>query len=51
MKFVDGPEAVSIPKGVVQAFAKETGVRPTNMRVSPLRNPGRGMKGIVVTST
>jgi hypothetical protein len=34
---------------VVRAFAKETGVRPTNVRVSKLKSPGRGMKGIVVT--
>ena len=50
MKFVDRAGGRQVyAKGVVQAFAKETGVRPTNVRVSPLRNPGRGMKGIVVT--
>ena len=34
---------------VVEAFAKETGVRPTQVRARSLKSPGRGMKGIVVT--
>jgi hypothetical protein len=50
MKFVDragGRQAYS--RNVVKAFAEETSVRPTNVRVSPLKSAGRGMKGIVVT--
>ena len=50
-KFVDRAGGRQVyAKGVVQAFAKETGVRPTNVRVSPLRDPGRGMKGILVVT-
>jgi hypothetical protein len=50
MKFVDRPGGRQVyAQGVVQSFAEETSVRPTNVRVSPLRNPGRGMKGIAVT--
>jgi hypothetical protein len=50
LKFVDraaGRHAYA--KQVVAAFAKETGVRPTQVRTSSLKSPTRGMKGIVVT--
>jgi hypothetical protein len=50
LKFVDraaGRQAYA--KDVVESFAEETGVRPTQVRVSPLKSPARGMKGIVVT--
>jgi len=36
-------------QGVVDAFAEETSVRPTKVRVRALENPGRGMSGVVVT--
>jgi hypothetical protein len=50
MKFVNTAGGrQTYAQGVVEVFAKETSVRPTNVRVSALRNPGRGMKGIVVT--
>ena len=50
LKFVDraaGRHAYA--KQVVAAFAKEAGVRPTQVRASALKSPARGMKGIVVT--
>lgn len=34
---------------VVKTFAKDTGVTPTNVRVSRLPSAGRGMTGVVVT--
>ena len=34
---------------LVDGFADRTGVRPLNIRVKPMRDPGPDMKGIVVT--
>ncbi|MGH3044563.1 MAG: hypothetical protein ACRDM2_07530 [Gaiellaceae bacterium] len=36
-------------KSLVEGFAEETGMRPMNIRVKPMQDPGPGMKGIVVT--
>lgn len=50
LKFVDraaGRHAYA--RTVVEGFARETGVRPTQVRASKLKSPARGMKGIVVT--
>jgi hypothetical protein len=50
LKFIDraaGRQAFA--KTVVNSFANETGVRPTNVRVSRMASAGRGMKGVVVT--
>jgi hypothetical protein len=34
---------------VVRSYARQTGVRPTDVRVRPLPSPGKGMAGVVVT--
>ncbi len=36
-------------QAIIEAFADETGVRPTNVRARPLANAGRGARGMVVT--
>ena len=42
MKLVDRPGGRQVyAQGVVQSFAEETSVRPTNVRVSSLSNLGR----------
>ena len=50
MKLMGTPAGRQIfSKSLVEGFANRTGVRPLNIRVKPMRDPGPGMKGIVVT--
>jgi hypothetical protein len=36
-------------KGVASGFSDQTGMRPMNVRTSAMKDPGRGMKGLIVT--